>query len=264
MFNPELLADLRTSLDLFLDDVVWRDQRADYRQLLLNNDIYVNERVAKFLGAGVPTDAGFHKVPFDPQQRSGVLTHPYLLAAFAYSRDSSPIHRGVFLTRNIIGRALRPPPKAVEFKDDSFDPSLTMRQKVTQLTRNDQCMSCHAVINPLGFSLEQFDAVGRFRTTDKDKPVDTTSEFPVDESGKTVRLTGPRSVAEFAVSSPEAHRAFVRQLFHHVVKQPTEAFGPNVLEDLRKSFESSNFNVQSLLVEIAKVSAMRGKTDRGS
>ena len=264
-FNPELLADLRTSLDLFLDDVVWRDQRSDYRQLLLASDIYLNNRLAKFLGASAnvsptttpTTQPVFTKIPFNPAQRSGVLTHPYLLAALAYSRDSSPIHRGVFLTRNIVGRALRPPPQAVEFNEDRFDPSLTMRQKVTELTRGDQCMGCHAVINPLGFSLEGFDAVGRFRSSDKDKPVDTTSEFPVDPAGKTVRLTGPRDVAEFAAASPEAHRAFVRQLFQHVVKQPPDAFGPTTLEDLRTSFANANFNVQTLLVEIARVSAMR-------
>ena len=61
-----------------------------------------------------------------------MLTHPYLLAALAYHKNSSPIHRGVFLTRNIVGRALRPPPVAVEFMDDRFDPSLTMREKVTR------------------------------------------------------------------------------------------------------------------------------------
>jgi hypothetical protein len=265
-FNPDLLADLRTSLDLFLDDVLWRDPRADYRQLLLASDLYLNDRLARFLGGSASatttptTQPAFAKVSFDPAQRSGVLTHPYLLAAFAYSRDSSPIHRGVFLTRNIVGRALRPPPQAVEFNEDRFDPSLTMRQKVTELTRADQCMGCHAVINPLGFSLEAFDAVGRFRSSDKDKPVDTTSEFPVDQAGKTVRLTGPRDVAEFAAASPEAHRAFVRQLFQHVVKQPPEAFGPAVLEDLRTSFANANFNVQSLLVEIARVSALRAGT----
>src|SRR3712207_6891775 len=54
-------------------------------------------------------------------------------------------------------------------------PALTMREKVTELTRGDNCMGCHAVINPLGFSLENFDAVGRFRTTDNNKPVDRKS-----------------------------------------------------------------------------------------
>lgn len=261
-FNPQLLADLRTSLDLFLDDVIWRDEHSDYRQLLLGSDIYLNGRLARFLGANVPVDqSGFQKVPFNPKERCGVLTHPYLLAALAYSRDSSPIHRGVFLTRNIVGRALRPPPQATEFKDERFDPNLTMRQKVTELTRGEQCMGCHAVINPLGFSLEQFDAVGRFRTTDKNKPIDTTSDFPVDQSGKTVRFTGPRDVAEFAAASPEAHRAFIRQLFHHIVKQPPEAFGPSVLEDLRTSFTHANFNVQSLLAEIVNVSALRDSAE---
>ena len=256
-FNEEVLADFRTSLDLFLDAVVWNEPASDYRQLLLADHLYLNERLAKFLGKSVPEGAGFQRVSFDPAERSGVLTHPYLLAALAYHKQSSPIHRGVFLTRNIVGRALRPPPVAVAFQDDTFDPTLTMREKVTALTRADNCMGCHSVINPLGFSLENFDAVGRFRTTDNNKPVDATGELPAD-NGSTVRLKGPRDVAQFAAASPEAHRMFARQLFNHVAKQPVEAHGgPEALEKLRAKFAASNFNIRELLVEIAKTSALR-------
>jgi hypothetical protein len=209
---------------------------------------------------GTPAGPGasdFTKVPFDPKQRSGVLTHPYLLAAFAYHRNSSPIHRGVFITRSIVGRNLRPPPAAIQFMDDRFDPGLTMREKVAELTRPAACYSCHQVINPLGFSLENFDAVGRFRTTDNGKPVDATAEY-LTADGKPVRLTGPRDVAEHAAASPEAHRAFVGQLFAHLVKQPPEAYGPQTLDRLRTAFTKSDFNIQSTLVEIATMSALHG------
>ncbi|CAA9378282.1 MAG: hypothetical protein AVDCRST_MAG64-443 [uncultured Phycisphaerae bacterium] len=263
-FNAEVLADLRTSLDLFLDAVVWDDPASDYRQLLLADHLYLNDRLAKFLGApGIPEGGGFQKVAFDPNQRSGVLTHPFLLSALAYHNNSSPIHRGVFLTRNVVGRTLRPPPAAVEFKDDSFDPGLTMREKVTQLTRSDNCMGCHAVINPLGFSLENFDAVGRFRTTDNDKPIDAASEYAAPD-GTVVKFAGPRDVAQHAAASPEAHRAFIRQLFHHAAKQPAEAYGPDVMENLRNSFVEKNFNVRALLIEIAKVASLRGVKPPGA
>ena len=67
---------------------------------------------------------------------------------------------------------LKPPPDAVAFEDAKFDPHLTMREKITELTKNTICMGCHATINPLGFSLENYDAIGRWRTKDDDKPID--------------------------------------------------------------------------------------------
>ena len=256
-FTPEIIADLRTSLNLFLDDVVWSPS-SDYRRLLLEDDLFVNSRLAKFYGVDIPQGAAtddFIKVSLDPKQRSGVLTHPYLLASFSYQKSSSPIHRGVFLTRNIVGRALKPPPMAVQFDDAKFAPNLTMREKVAELTRSQACQGCHSVINPLGFSLEYYDAVGRFRTHEKDRPIDTVSDYTTDE-GRTVRLTGARDVAEFAAGSEQAQNAFIEQLFHAVVKQPVLAYGPDVMERLRQSFVASGFNIQKLLVDIATVSAL--------
>src|SRR5688572_15137898 len=170
---------------------------------------------------------------------------------------TSPIHRGVFLTRNIIGRALRPPPMAVAFKDADFAPNLTMREKVAELTRPQACQGCHSVINPLGFSLENYDAVGRFRTRDNDKPVNVISDF-LDDEGQTIRLEGAQDVAEFAISSDQAQAGFVEQVFHHMVKQPVRAYGTTRLEDLRKEFIADEFNLQKLFLEIAVVSAFHG------
>ncbi len=78
------------------------------------------------------------------------------MSSLAYNKFTSPIHRGVFLTRNVLGFALKSPVMAVEFEDSRFDPTLTMREKVTELTRDSSCMGCHSVINPLGFALEQY------------------------------------------------------------------------------------------------------------
>ena len=254
-FTPEIVSDLRASLNLFLDDVVWSES-SDYRRLLLEDDLFVNDRLAKFYG--IETKAGdFVKVSLDPKQRSGVITHPYLLAAFSYQKTSSPIHRGVFLTRNIVGRALKSPPMAQEFNDASFAPNLTMREKVAELTRPQACQSCHSVINPLGFSLEQYDAVGRFRTKEGGRTIDATSDYTTDD-GAIVKLKGARDVAEFAVTSDHAQNAFIEQLFHQIVKQPMLAYGPDVQKRLRQSFLASGYNVQKLLVEIATLSALHG------
>lgn len=255
-FTPEIASDLRASLNIFLEEVIWSED-SDYRRLLLADYLYVNDRLAKFYGYEAPAAKDFVRIQLDPNQRAGVVSHPFLLAAFSYAKASSPIHRGVFLTRNIVGRGLRPPPVAVAFNEAEFDPNLTMREKVVQLTKGQNCMSCHSVINPLGFSLENFDAVGRFRTQENGKTIDTVAEY-FTEDGKAVKLSGPRDVAEFAVRNEDAHRAFVTQLFQQVVKQPAIAYGRDMTEQLRQSFVASGFNIQKLLVDIVSVTALHG------
>ncbi len=255
-FDAALRADLRHSLELLVEQVVW-SETSDYRELLLADYVPVNARLAKFYGVEAPDGDGFLNVRFDPGQRAGIFTHPFLLSTFAYHRSSSPIHRGVFLTRNVLGRFLKPPPMAIEFMDDRFDPSLTMREKVTELTRKEACMGCHSTINPLGFSLENFDAVGRFRTTDNAKPVDAQSEYLTAE-GERVTLRGARDLATHAAGSADARRGFVRQLFQHTVKQAPAAYGPDTLANLDREFLSSGCHIRNLLVEIAVVAALNG------
>jgi hypothetical protein len=253
-FTPRLIADLRVSLDLFLESAVWND-RADYRELLLADYLYLNPALADFYDVPPPSHGDFDRIPAADQHRAGVLTHPYLLALFAYPKSTSPIHRGVFLTRNIVGRGLKPPPVAVAFEDAAFDPTLSMREKVESLTRPEACQSCHATINPLGFSLEHFDAVGRFRTTEGDRPVHAASDY-ITADGQTIHLAGAQDLARHAAASAPAHRAFVEQLFHQLVKQPVLAYGSDALDRLVAAFRASEFNIQQLVVEIATLAAL--------
>lgn len=253
-FQEGIRADLRTSLSLFIDGIVW-GERSDYRELLRADYLLLNGRLAKFYGKEIAGE-DFQRVAFDPKERAGVITHPYLLSVLAYEKNSSPIHRGVFLTRNVLGLTLKSPPMANVFKDSHFDPTFTMREKVAEMTRDASCMGCHVTINPLGFALENYDAVGRWRTEDNHKPVDPVSTLATDE-GDTVHLTGARDVAEFAAASNTGQRAFIRQLFHHMVKQSVEPFGRGILDNLEQSFVASEFHIQKLLTEIALVSASR-------
>jgi hypothetical protein len=252
-FDEAVIADLRTSLDAFVEGVVW-SEASDYRQLLLSDQLLLNPRLAKFYGVPAPEEDKFVPVKFDPSQRAGIFTHPYLLAAFAHQKATAPIKRGVFLTRNIMGRFLKPPPMAITFMDEKFDPSLTMRQKVTELTKNANCMGCHGTINPLGFSLENYDAVGRWRTTDKDKPIDPVTEYTTVD-GEVIRLHGARDLASHASGNRDAQRGFVRQMFQHAVKQPPAAYGPETLAHLHDGFAKSGFHIRKLLVEIAATAA---------
>ncbi|MFI4873699.1 MAG: DUF1592 domain-containing protein, partial [Blastopirellula sp. JB062] len=258
-FSEQVAADLRTSLDLFVDDVVWGES-ADYRQLLLGDQLFVNDRLAKLYGLPQEGDERFRPVAFEAEHRAGVVTHPYMLSMLAYKEFTSPIHRGVFVTRHLLGRSLAAPPQATEFKDGDFHAGMTMREKVTVLTEPAACQGCHQIINPLGFSLEHFDAIGRYRQTDGERPIDAVSEFAASH-GETVKFEGARDLANHIVASRSAHGAFVDQLFHHCVKHPINAYGPNVRDELIDSFEQSNFHIRKLLVSIATVAATHSPSE---
>jgi len=248
-FNPAIASDLRTSLELFLDDVVWSDS-SDFRQLLQSDQIYLNGRLAKFYGADLPEDAPFQKVPLNADARAGVLSHPYLMTTFAYTGTSSPIHRGVFLVRSVLGRGMKPPPEAVAPLAPDLHAELSTRERVALQTSPGSCITCHEMINPLGFGLEHFDAVGRFRSEEKGKPIDATGRLEA-RDGTTLPYDGARELANVLVESEETRAAFVEQLFHNLVKQPVRAYGPDMLYDLTGSFADGQFNIRRLIVEIA-------------
>ena len=206
----------------------------------------------------MPEGDGFRKVELP--QTYGVVTHPYTMSALAYHHLSSPIHRGVFVTRRLLGRTLKPPPQATEFKDAEFDPHMTTREKVAKLTGSTACQTCHVIINPLGFSLENYDAVGRYREREGERPIDVTADFP-SISGEQVRLEGAKSLAQLIADSQHAQKHFVDQMFHQAVKQPINAYGDKVRDELADSFASHDYNIRELLAEIATLAAMHEISD---
>jgi hypothetical protein len=258
-FDAAMAADLRTSLELFLDDVVW-SEGSDFRQLLLSDELYLNDRLATFYGADLPPEADFKKIKLNPDQRAGVLTHPYLLSTFAYMAETSPIHRGVFVGRGLLGIALKPPPDAFTPIAPELHPNLTTRERVILQTKPNSCIICHGIMNPLGFSLEQFDSVGRYREKEKDRPIDSSGSYET-RAGEVVKFTGARELAAFLARSEETHTAFVEQMFHFMIKQPTRAYGLNRPEELRKSFTENGFSIRKLVVDIAVTSAIPPRVD---
>jgi hypothetical protein len=255
-FDSTAAADLRTSLDLFLEETLW-SERSDFRELLLADYLYLNGRLAPFYGVKLPAAAPFQKVSFKAKERSGVLTHPYLMATFSYPADSSPIHRGVFLARNILGISLRPPPDAFAPLAAKLHPELSTRERVALQTRPQACQSCHGVINPLGFTLEHFDAIGRYRDKEKDRPIDATGAYQT-RGGTLVRFNGIADLAGFLAASDDAQEAFVEQLFHYLVKQPIRAYGPERLSELRRFFAANQCSVRKLVVHIIAETAVAG------
>ncbi len=253
-FDSAVANDLRTSLELTLDDVVW-SEKSDFRELLLTSKVYLNGRLAKLYGVNLPENAPFQAVSLEESERAGILSHPYILSSFAYLDATSPIHRGVLIARNLLGRVLQPPPIAVSPIAPSLHPGLTTRERVNLQTKPAACSRCHDMINPLGYALERFDAIGRLREQDNGKPVDTRGSYET-RSGKVVRFQGARELATFLTQSEEAQAAFVEKFFQYLVKQPIRAYGPEALPQLQKALASDGFSIRRQILESIAVNAL--------
>jgi cytochrome c553 len=253
-FTPELISDLRTSLELFVNDVVG-SEGSDFRTLLSSNELFVNGRIAKFYGIELPEDASFQKIAVTNEPRMGLLSHPYMLAGFSYTDESSPIHRGVFIARTVLGRMLKQPPVAVAPIAPDLHAGLTTRERVLLQTSPDMCSTCHDMINSLGFSLEHFDAVGRYRQKEHEKPIDASGAY-LTTRGDEVKFADVRELATWLANGPESSEAFTSQLFHFAVKQPVRAYGSDQPNRLHAEFVEGKYSIRGLLGEIAVTAAL--------
>jgi mono/diheme cytochrome c family protein len=265
-FDSALVGDLRMSLNAFLDNVVW-SERSDYRDFFRADWSFTTSRIGDFYGESwkpAETRNGeMARTTGDAKLRRGLLTHPYLMSGLAYHDSTSPIHRGVFLIRYMLGRTLRPPNEAFSPLSPDLHPDLTTRERVALQTSPESCQVCHAKINGLGFALENFDAVGRYREMDRSKPVDSSGNY-LNRDDQEIKFQGAAELADYLVESPDAHRAFVSRVFQHFVKQPVSAYGPQKLDELTEKFVSSGYSVRELIVEIAVLTAMTHETPPAS
>lgn len=253
-FDTAASRDLRKSLELFLEELI-ANEHGSFKDLLLTESIYLNGRLSKLYGVDVPESSPFQHAKLNGGPRAGILTHPYLMSALSDATTTSPIRRGVFVARGLLGRPLLPPPDAVAPLAPSLHPDLNTRERVTLQTQAESCRSCHTLINPLGFPLEQFDAVGRFRQEDNRRPVDPTGEYTT-RKGDTTRFTSARELGVYLSESPEAHAAFVDKLFYFAVQQPIRAYGSSTVTKLNAQFHESNLNLRKLFQEIGIAAAL--------
>lgn len=256
-FDEGVVHDLRRSLDAMIDEVVWGDS-SDYRDLFLESRTFTTDRLEEFYGeswkAANENERGLRKSVGDPNHRFGILTHPLLMSGLAYHDHTSPIHRGVFLIRHLLGRTLRPPNEAFSPLSPDLHPDLTTRERVALQTSPESCQVCHSKINALGFTLENYDAVGRIREQELGRAIDSTGSYTSLDNDQ-VRFAGPQDLAEYLATSEDATRAFTSQAFEFFVKQPIAAYGPKQLDRLADRFRERGYNIRDLLVEIAVIAA---------
>ncbi len=179
-FDHNLLEAMRLETEMFVSSTIAEDRsvldllRADYT--------YVNERLARHYGMDGVYGSRMRRVTLpNLEERGGILGHAGLLALAAYPNRTSPVLRGKWLLDNILGTPVPPPPASVNTDLESVDvsPTATIRERMALHSTDPVCATCHSVLDPLGFALESFDAVGALRARDeKGNPVDDSGVWP--------------------------------------------------------------------------------------
>jgi hypothetical protein len=184
MFFESILREDRSVLD-FID--------ADYS--------YLNERLARFYGVADVQGPEFRKVLFaHDAQRGGLLTQASVLTISSYANRTSPVLRGKWVLENFVGAPPPPPPPDVPNLDETkIGTTSSMREQLEQHRKNATCASCHARMDPLGFGLENFDAVGAWRTKDGEFPINAVGTLPDGRS-----FTGPQGLKSILKAQPDA------------------------------------------------------------
>ncbi|HMP59420.1 MAG TPA: DUF1592 domain-containing protein [Gemmatales bacterium] len=177
-FDDELRAAFATETELFFSTMVAENRPIG--EFLTADFTFLNERLAKHYGIPGVTGPEFRRVRLETPQRGGLLTHGSILSVTSNPTRTSPVKRGKWILENLL--AAPPPPPPPEAGDLSEDEAVvlsgTLRQRMEQHRVNPTCATCHARLDPLGFALENYDAIGRWRTEDGKFPIDPAGSLP--------------------------------------------------------------------------------------
>lgn len=182
-FTPELAADMRRETELFLAHIIREDK--SIVDLLDANYTFLNERLAKHYGMSTVSGDEFRKVSLTDGKRGGLLGQASILTVTSNPTRTSPVKRGKWILENLLDSPPPAPPPGVPELDDAKQ-KLTgsLRQKMEQHRENPSCASCHQRMDPLGFGLENYDAIGGWRDKDEEFTIDASGELPGGETFK--------------------------------------------------------------------------------
>jgi mono/diheme cytochrome c family protein len=179
-FDDNLRQALRRETELFVESVLREDRSV--ADLLCADYSFINERLARHYGVPHVQGSRFRRVSFagDPQrQRGGLLRQGSILTITSYATRTSPVIRGHFILANIVGEPTPPPPPdAPPLDENTVSAGLPMRERLAAHRDSPACARCHRIMDPVGFSLENFDAVGRWRAAEDQRPIDATGGLP--------------------------------------------------------------------------------------
>ena len=244
-WSPELRDAMRTETRLFFEAVV-RDNRS-LSDFIDGQYTYLNERLAKHYGITGVTGPEFRRVDLTTEQRSGVFTQASVLTVSSYPTRTSPVLRGKFLLENVLNAPPPPPPPVVPaLNEDTVGVAQSIRQQMEQHRADPVCASCHSRMDPLGFSLENYDAIGRWRTEDGKFPIDTSGEFP---NGRT--FNGPQAMKALLRENLDAFaRGVTEKMMTYALGRGIEGFDRPAVRALVQQAAKQDYRMQAVITGI--------------
>ena len=245
-------ADWRRGSELFVESIMREDR--SLVELIAADYTFVDERLAAHYGIPGIYGSRFRKVTLDGR-RGGLLGHGGLLTVTSYPNCTSPVLRGKWVLENLLGAPPPPPPPDVpSFPERSEDGEpATVRELLEMHRRNPACAGCHAPIDPLGFALEQFDAIGRWRTTDAQAPIDASGVMPTGDA-----FDGLAGLKEDARQQPgAAGENRDRKLLAYALGRAIEHHDYPVIRGIVRDAAEDDYRWSSIILGIVRSPAFR-------
>jgi len=249
LVGPDLLA----SLDHFIDQVYWGSGKVD--ELFSSKTVFVSPALAPLFGATAPA-AGFSALELP--DRAGLLTQPALLSLLAHPDQSAPVLRGVFVRKTLMCLDVPQPPPGANTTPPDPDLSGTTRDRFREHTEKAECAGCHALFDGLGYTLESYDQLGRYRTTEKNLPIDSTGHIL---GSGTLGLDGPvqnvQELAEKLRTNQAVRDCMATTWYRYAMGRSLTADDSCSVDEVKTAFNQSGGDLRELLVAIVMSTGFR-------
>ena len=246
-FDDNLRQAFRRETELFFESILREDRSV--LDLLRANYTFVNERLAKHYGIPNVYGSRFRRITFDKDSvRGGLLRQGSVLTVTSYATRTSPVIRGKWILDNILGSPPPPPPAVVPaLKENSSGlKALPMRERLAEHRANPACAGCHKLMDPVGFSLENYDAVGRWRTVEENKPIDASGGLP-DGS----KFDGVAGLQRALLSRPEVFvTTFTDKLLTYALGRGVESYDAPAVRGVVRGARANDFRFSSVIMGI--------------
>jgi hypothetical protein len=247
-FDDNLRQAFRQETELFFESILREDR--SITDLLTADYTFLNERLAKHSGIPHIYGSHFRRISFaaDPtRERGGLLRHGSILTVTSYATRTSPVIRGHWILANLVGAPPPPPPPNVpSLEDNTVSALLPMRERLAAHRANPSCASCHDVMDPVGFALENFDAVGRWRTSEENRPIDASGGLP---DGSTV--SGVAALERGLLQRPELFAGtMAEKLLVFALGRGVEFHDAPAIREIVRRAQADNYRFSSLILSI--------------
>jgi hypothetical protein len=246
--------DLLDETRLFFNDVVFEPGGdRSVKTLFTSTRGFASPRTAAIYGLAAntldPRATGLAKVELDPKRRRGLLTSGGFLSAHAGGDATKVVDRGAFVREEFLCAEVPAPPQNFKFEDAAITDDMTAREKLLIHAKNPACGSCHHLFDGIGFALENYDAVGRFREMEKTKTIDPSGVLPLPEGGD-ITFTNFVDLMDQLAKKPDIYNCFATQYLSYATGRGIQEIDPCERTNLLAAFAQSGYRVDSLVVSL--------------